>query len=144
MKTATGHRYFFPPVVIKDLSPYVLTLRSHCHLQQHHLPAVGGMRLGDVPLEPRRAEERGWTLFAGEDLLLLRSRLRLTVPGAVLLSLCVEHIRSESPSERPRQQLIPHRVPHAVLVPDFSRREARAAQVAQEHLCVSAVAPLAV
>lgn len=96
--------------------------RSHGHLQQHHLPVLGGVRLADVSLEPRGTEERGRTLLAREDLLL------------ALFSSCVEHICTVAPSQRFRQQLVPHRVPQAVFVSDLRRREARAAEVAREHV----------
>lgn len=77
--------------------------------------------------EPRGAEERGRTVLAGEDLLLVRLALR------ALLSVRVENVRPAASSD---QQLVPHRVPQPVLVSDLHRREARAAQVAQEHLAV--------
>lgn len=84
--------------------------------------------------EPRGAEECGRTVLAREDLLLLL----LALPAAILFPLRVEHIWSESSSQRSRQQLVPHRVPQTVLVSDFNRREARATQVTQEHLALPA------
>lgn len=65
-----------------------LFLRPHGHLQQPHLPVVGGVRLVGVSREPRGAEESGRTLLARENLLLL------ALPA--LASLRVEHVRSES------------------------------------------------
>lgn len=80
-----------------DVSVTCVLLWSHGHLQQHHLPVFGGVRLADVSLEPRGAEECGRTVFAREDLLLL------AFSGAALLSLCVEHIWSESSYQCSRQ-----------------------------------------
>lgn len=65
-------------------------------------------------------------MLAREDLLL------------ALFPRCVKHICAVPPSQGSRQQFVPHGVPETMFVPDFRRREARAAGVAQEDLSVVA------
>lgn len=79
---------------------FALASWPHGHLQQHHLPVLGGMRLVDVSRESRGTEESGGAVFAREDLLLLL--LLAALPAAALLSVRVENVRSASSSASQR------------------------------------------